>query len=929
MKRKFVRIASVTLAATMGLSTMASTGLATEGNTSESYSISAAATTTDMDLDVLYSRFSASVTTDMALSLIAYKGQLVTDATKNDTEKKRILDAYVALILKDIAETDSAKKLKVGQYADMALTLTALGYNAASIPNGDKTINIIDIIYNFGQTNISTLEDYVSTLLAYDSGNYYVKNETGKISREFLKGKVTSYYTTNPSGATKEIINNKAKIITALSPYKTETVVKTKINSLLTDFKPTDTIIDITTATNAIIALISQGLDPEMTKYMDGSLSFRGVIDSYRTGKADTATPPDKNKFAPITLTTDSSYGYGLTKDRLVDIPYDITSTKEAFRGLVAYENYVNNGNEPYNFYSFGNREQADKVTMEIKNLNTAEILLKDSFQIEKGVTTKVSDVLDKLSKDKGIEVVYGTKEETKTDGTKIKVTDKSIIIKIGSTDASVNGTWKIIVDGKAATGETAVVNGNVVSVQYDSLSTIDKDREAIINGYINQTAVLSPSQAIAILTSGNTLTDARKKSIIDTAKTSTTNLGLSGIVLDKAGKDTLDVDGTNFAKKVYDSTTLKSNIESYALGLITLTNATYVPVAARNTVSDMVSYLTSIQNTNGSFGTTSDIELTATVLTALAPYRENRAVEAVINKGFNFIKSEKDTNSVVKYNTSSKAISKIIIALTANGIDPKSSEYSVAGKNLMDNLLTFKTGGEFSKDRTTTKDSDSTLEAVKALIAYEKYTKGEAHIYFKEKADDLLRPYYEAFKDEVNISEWAKKEVEKAREIGVVAGGGDGYVNPKNNITRAEFVKILVGIKGLTPTDGKTSSFSDVKANEWYTGYIEKAYQQKLVTGTDSKNFSPNAFVTREEMATMIYRAYGLKATTSKTKMSDDKEISPYASNAVYTIYDNEIMKGVGGTISVPVFNPSGKASREMAFTTIIRTLEKLEYKF
>ncbi len=102
---------------------------------------------------------------------------------------------------------------------------------------------------------------------------------------------------------------------------------------------------------------------------------------------------------------------------------------------------------------------------------------------------------------------------------------------------------------------------------------------------------------------------------------------------------------------------------------------------------------------------------------------------------------------------------------------------------------------------------------------------------------------------------------VEELTALGVIAGYEDGTFKPENTITRAELAKIIVigsgneGAANLMQTVKPT--FKDVKANVWYTGYINAAATKGFIQGYNG-NFRPSDPVKFEEVVAVLVRSLG-----------------------------------------------------------------------
>ena len=89
---------------------------------------------------------------------------------------------------------------------------------------------------------------------------------------------------------------------------------------------------------------------------------------------------------------------------------------------------------------------------------------------------------------------------------------------------------------------------------------------------------------------------------------------------------------------------------------------------------------------------------------------------------------------------------------------------------------------------------------------------------------------------------------------------------------------------------------FLDVSDKAWYAKDVEYAYQNGCINGTSALTFSPNDFLTREQMVTILWRIAGEPGyeNVDKTYFSDVK-INAYSTAAINWAYENEIVLGTG----------------------------------
>ena len=152
-----------------------------------------------------------------------------------------------------------------------------------------------------------------------------------------------------------------------------------------------------------------------------------------------------------------------------------------------------------------------------------------------------------------------------------------------------------------------------------------------------------------------------------------------------------------------------------------------------------------------------------------------------------------------------------------------------------------------------------------------------------------------EIFKD-INEYEWARGSIEKLYKLGIVNGTGDGMFEPGNNITREEFVKMIIGIAKMNLVFGDAKQFRDVNENDWYYKYVMCAYEAGIIKGIGENEFGAGLAITREDIAVIIYNtltACGKNSVRTDELFVDDARISEYAQNAVYNLKNLKIING------------------------------------
>lgn len=158
-------------------------------------------------------------------------------------------------------------------------------------------------------------------------------------------------------------------------------------------------------------------------------------------------------------------------------------------------------------------------------------------------------------------------------------------------------------------------------------------------------------------------------------------------------------------------------------------------------------------------------------------------------------------------------------------------------------------------------------------------------------------------FNDLTNY-EWAKDAILSLAAEGVVNGKGNKQFAPGDNVTRAEFTKIIIGAFNLTEDDAQLS-FSDIQKDHWGYKYIATATKMGIVNGVSDTRFNPNGKITRQDMATICYRVLEsigkIADTAEKKEFSDENEISEYAKKAVETLSGMGVINGKGNKMFAP----------------------------
>ena len=188
-----------------------------------------------------------------------------------------------------------------------------------------------------------------------------------------------------------------------------------------------------------------------------------------------------------------------------------------------------------------------------------------------------------------------------------------------------------------------------------------------------------------------------------------------------------------------------------------------------------------------------------------------------------------------------------------------------------------------------------------------------------KEKEEEPIKQLF----TDLPVEHWGAKAVSLLTTEGILKGYQDGSFLPSKEISRAEFVKMIMGLYGklLNEEPPKADAgvlFDDVKSTDWFAECVYSATSAGIVKGGDT-GFRPNDKITREDAMVMMYRLLTKKGLLSKkVSFSDADEISYYAKNAVAYLAGEGFVNGMeDGT-----FSPKSFLTRVQAAQVIYNVL-------
>ena len=177
----------------------------------------------------------------------------------------------------------------------------------------------------------------------------------------------------------------------------------------------------------------------------------------------------------------------------------------------------------------------------------------------------------------------------------------------------------------------------------------------------------------------------------------------------------------------------------------------------------------------------------------------------------------------------------------------------------------------------------------------------------------------------DVSRTDWFYYDVRYVCENGLMNGTSRNRFSPYGTATRGMLVTILYRMENEPRCFG-SAAFSDVKPGAYYEKAVVWASQNNIVSGYTDGTFRPDAPVTREQLASILYRYTRYRGqdvsaagTTSLTGYGDAQAVSNYALPAMRWACGMGILQGANGKL-----NPNGLATRAQLAAMLHRYLTK-----
>ncbi len=165
---------------------------------------------------------------------------------------------------------------------------------------------------------------------------------------------------------------------------------------------------------------------------------------------------------------------------------------------------------------------------------------------------------------------------------------------------------------------------------------------------------------------------------------------------------------------------------------------------------------------------------------------------------------------------------------------------------------------------------------------------------------------------------DWAKEDITILASMGILNGYDGKSFKPASRITRAEFAEVFVKAFSIR-AENINMTFEDVGADDWFYNSVKALYSAGIINGVTADSFDPNAPISRQDIAVILYRYLG-ETAKEKGGFSDVSEISDYAKNAALSLAAAGIIKGYEDNS----FRPADNTLRAEAAVLIARIMRE-----
>ncbi|MWV47092.1 hypothetical protein GRF59_26195 [Paenibacillus sp. HJL G12] len=173
---------------------------------------------------------------------------------------------------------------------------------------------------------------------------------------------------------------------------------------------------------------------------------------------------------------------------------------------------------------------------------------------------------------------------------------------------------------------------------------------------------------------------------------------------------------------------------------------------------------------------------------------------------------------------------------------------------------------------------------------------------------------------EDISKLKWAEKQISVLASKGIIRGTSETNFSPQKNITRADFLKLLINTLDLKADIH--GNFDDIAENAHYYNEVAIAKALGITSGLGNHTFAPSAQISRQDMMVMVLKALQIAgkpclegSKEDLQKFSDTDKIANYALDSAASLIKEGMITGDGSKI-----NPNGKTTRAEAAVLLYR---------
>lgn len=178
----------------------------------------------------------------------------------------------------------------------------------------------------------------------------------------------------------------------------------------------------------------------------------------------------------------------------------------------------------------------------------------------------------------------------------------------------------------------------------------------------------------------------------------------------------------------------------------------------------------------------------------------------------------------------------------------------------------------------------------------------------------------------DVNETDWFYDSIMSVYASGLMQGMSENSFEPSSKLTRAMFITVMHRISDIPKVKGQ-SVFVDVDDSVWYADAVAWGYENKIISGISETEFAPNDYITREQIATILYR-YAKYKNVNIDNIVNEADMSSYPDAVQSSDWAIDAMrycisKGIMNGDETGHILPQNCASRAEMATMIVRLIK------